>query len=486
MPLITDLQTDAFPPRRRLGFIAALYERDYRFLWSGYVCSSFVMRMDSVALGWLVLEMTQSAFMVGLIGAVRFLGSMAGPWTGVAVDRMDRRRLILIATSVLGVLVATLATLVAMRRLEVWHLFATTLLQGIVQAFLQPAQQSMQADVLSPRDLPNGISLTTMAMNLTAISGPVLCGFLLACCRPAQRVWDWLDSDMILSLNWLTYNPDRHYIATHQGQVLTSADHGMTWDLAPFSLPDPIARTLALEGAETGVQWVYLVMLGLQIMQLLSYLPLRYRQQIARRGQASIWQNICDGLRYSAQDPGLWTPLFLAGLVNLVTFPLQFNLLPVFAREVFSVGAAGLGWLGAALGAGALLGSMLMVSIGTRWPAALLMLIGTGLWSLFEVVFALTPSYEVGLAILVLTGAAQTMSLTTITIMLLSRSTSDMRGRMMGLRSLAVAPLFLGSMLSGAAAEAIGAPLTTMICALIGIVGTLGVAPWVLRSQRHV
>ena len=129
MPLITDLQTDAFPPRRRLGFIAALYERDYRFLWSGYVCSSFVMRMDSVALGWLVLEMTQSAFMVGLIGAVRFLGSMAGPWTGVAVDRMDRRRLILIATSVLGVLVATLATLVAMRRLEVWHLFATTLLQ---------------------------------------------------------------------------------------------------------------------------------------------------------------------------------------------------------------------------------------------------------------------------------------------------------------------------------------------------------------------
>lgn len=480
----TDVQIDTAPPRR-MRFLAALYARDYRFLWSGHICSSFVMRMDSVALGWLVLEMTHSAFMVGLIGAVRFLGSMAGPWTGVAADRMDRRRLILVATSVLAIMVAVLATLVAMRRLEVWHLFAATLIRGIVQAFLQPAQQSLQADVLPPRDLPNGISLTTMAMNITAISGPVLCGFLLACCRPARRVWDWSDANMILSLNWPIFDPDRLYVATHQGRVLTSFDHGMNWSLAPFSLPAPIARNLALEGAATGVQWVYIVMLALQAIQLLSYFAIRQPPQSARRAQASIWQNICDGMRHSIRNPGLWTPLFFAGLVNFVSFPLQFNLLPVFARDVFSVGAAGLGWLGAALGAGALLGSLLMITIGTRFPAGLLMLLGTGVWNLLQVVFALTPDYYVGLGILVLTGIAQAMSLTNMTIMLLSTSTSDMRGRIMGLRSLAVAPLFLGSMLSGAAAEAFGAPLTTIICALIGVAGTLGVAPWVLRSRQH-
>jgi hypothetical protein len=89
------------------------------------------------------------------------------------------------------------------------------------------------------------------------------------------------------------------------------------------------------------------------------------------------------------------------------------------------------------------------------------------------------------LGVLVLTGMAQAMCLTNMTIMLLSRSTSDMRGRIMGLRSLAVAPLFLGSMLSGVAAEEIGAPLTTIICALIGVVGTLGVIPWVLKSERN-
>ncbi len=442
------------------------------------------MRMDSVALGWLVLEMTHSAFMVGLIGAVRFLGSMAGPWTGVAADRMDRRRLIVVATGVLAALVAVLAALVVMRRLEVWHLFAATVVRGVVQAFLQPAQQSLQADVLPSRDLPNGISLTTMAMNITSITGPVICGLLLACCRPARRVWDWSDANMILSLNWPTFNPDRLYVATHQGRVLTSLDHGMNWSLAPFSLPTPIARMLALEGAATGVQWVYVVMLVLQVVQLLSYVSMRSQQRATTRTHASIWQNIRDGMRHSVRDPGLWTPLFLAGLVNLVSFPLQFNLMPVFARDVFSVGAAGLGWLSAAMGVGALLGSLLMITIGTRFPTGLLMLLGTGVWSLFEVVFALTPNYYMGILILMLTGIAQAISLTNMTIMLLSTSTSDMRGRIMGLRSLAVAPLFLGSMLSGAAAEAFGAPLTTIVCALIGMAGTLGVAPWVLRSRR--
>jgi predicted MFS family arabinose efflux permease len=426
--------------------------------------------------------MTHSAFMVGLIGAVRFIGSMLGPWAGVAADRLDRRQLSIVSTIVLSAMVALLASLVALRQLQVWHLFAATLVHGIVQAFLQPAQQSMQADILAPRDLPNGITLTTMAMNLTAICGPVLGGLLMSCCRPAPRVWDWSEADMILSLNWPAYDAQRLYATTSQGSVLMSQDHGASWGAAPFLLPDTIARTLALEGAATGVQWVYVVMLGLQLAQLLSYIALRPLTQIQRRAHTSIWQQLRAGMRHSRQHAGLWTPLFLAALVNLVTFPLQFNLLPIFARDVFSVGAAGLGWLSAALGVGALLGSALMVVMGTRQRTGVLMLVGTGLWSLFELVFALTPDFYVALGVLVLAGMAQTICLTNITIMLLSTSTSEMRGRMMGLRSLAVAPLFLGSMISGAAAEAVGAPLTTVVCALIGMVLTLSVAPWVPRD----
>jgi MFS family permease len=65
--------------------------------------------------------------------------------------------------------------------------------------------------------------------------------------------------------------------------------------------------------------------------------------------------------------------------------------------------------------------------------------------------------------------------------MLLSTSTPEMRGRVMGLRSMAIAPLFLGGLLSGAATEHLGAPMTTVICGVIGIVVTLCVAPWIPR-----
>ena len=172
----------------------------------------------------------------------------------------------------------------------------------------------------------------------------------------------------------------------------------------------------------------------------------------------------------------------MAALVNWVSFPLSFTLLPIFARDVFSVGAAGLGVLGAALGVGALLSSWFMVAAGTVQRAGPLMLVGTLVWQCLILVFALTPNYYVALGVLVLIGMSQTMSLTNSSIMLLGTGRREMRGRIMGLRSLAVAPLFFGSLFSGVAAEHIGAPQTAIICAVIGILVVMGIAPWVPRG----
>ena len=199
---------DAVP---RQTFFAAFHYRDFRFLWSALVCSTFIQRMEGVVLGWLILEMTHSAFSVGLIIAVRRIGALLGPWAGTVADRVDRRHLGMSAVVVMGIGVLTLAILVAMRRLEVWHLFVTAIINGAAWSFMQPTQQSMQADILPPRELPNGVALGIMAMNLTTIVAPAFAGMLLACCRPTRRVWDWGDHDMVLSLNWLTYNPQRLY-----------------------------------------------------------------------------------------------------------------------------------------------------------------------------------------------------------------------------------------------------------------------------------
>ncbi len=463
----------------RRTFFAAFYHRDFRFLWSALVCTTFIQRMEGVILGWLILEMTHSAFSVGLIIAVRRLGALLGPWAGAVADRVDRRDLGILSIVVMGLGVLTLAILVAMRRLEVWHLFVIAIINGVVWAFMQPAQQSMQADILPPRELPNGVALGNMAMNLTTIVAPAFAGVLLACCRPTRRVWDWGDHDMVLSLNWLTYEAQRLYATTSQGNVLLSPDHGLSWRLAPFKLPAIIASALALDGAATGVQWAYVAMVVLYALQLMCYMLIRPMPLKQRHVSASIKQNLNDGLRYSSREAGLWTPLTLAALVNFATFPVQSNLLPVFARDVFSVGATGLGWLTASIGGGALLGSLFMINFGTRYRPGPIMLGGTLLWSLFQLFLALTPRYEMALVVLALAGVAQAVSLTSMTLMLLSISSSDMRGRVMGLRSMAVAPLFLGSLLSGALAEQMGAPMATLIFTSFAIGVTLLVMPWV-------
>jgi hypothetical protein len=107
------------------------------------------------------------------------------------------------------------------------------------------------------------------------------------------------------------------------------------------------------------------------------------------------------------------------------------------------------------------------------------MLWGTLGWFGLLGVFVYTPDYVLAIGVLVLMGMAQMMALTSITVLLLGTTRSDMRGRVMGLRSLAVAPLLLGGTLAGAAATSVGAPLTTMGSAIIGRLVTGGIAPWI-------
>lgn len=428
---------------------SALRQRNFRALWFASTAASLAQRMDSVVLGWLVLELTNSAFLVGLLGSMRFLGALLGPVTGVVADRCDRRRLLLTSLLAMSGVVVILLMLVMLRRLAVWHLLLATTVWGMLWAIHQPAQQSLQADIHSGRELVNGIALLNTAMNLTSIIGPAIGGALLECCGPA---------------------------AHH--------DRGTHGSPSALALPEALLRSLNTVEAAHGVQWSYVVLVGLSLFQLWHYRRIRLVQRPPKATQTSIWQNLLAGMRYSRSNPGLWTALVLAGMVNMVAFPLQFGLLPVFARDVFQVGAAGLGLLGAALGLGSLLGSFLMALLGAVQHAGRLMLAGTTGWLVLLMVFSVVPNYTLALGVLVVMGIAQTFSLTNMTVLLLGTASSDMRGRVMGLRSLAVAPLFLGGTLAGAATARLGAPLTTIICAVIGLLIVVWVTPWIPRRTE--
>jgi MFS family permease len=163
--------------RLRLG---ALTHRNFRLFFLGQGISLIGTWMQSVALGWLVLELTNSAFAVGLNQALRSLGVLLFTlYAGTVVDRVEKRRLI-IWTQLLQMLEAlALAVLVWTKGVAVWQVMVLALGFGVVNAFDIPARQAFIADLVPRDDLMNAIALNSSMFNAARIVGPAVAGVLI-------------------------------------------------------------------------------------------------------------------------------------------------------------------------------------------------------------------------------------------------------------------------------------------------------------------
>jgi MFS family permease len=161
----------------RLG---ALSYRNFRFFFFGQGISLIGTWMQSVALGWLVLEITNSPFAVGLNQALRSFGVLLFTlYAGVIVDRVDKRRLI-VWTQALQMLEAlALAALVWTKTVTVWQVMALAVMFGIVNAFDIPARQAFIAELVGRDDLMNAIALNSSMFNAARIVGPAVAGVLI-------------------------------------------------------------------------------------------------------------------------------------------------------------------------------------------------------------------------------------------------------------------------------------------------------------------
>ncbi len=158
----------------------AFQYRDFRLLWIGACTSSIGTWMQKVAQSWLVLEISQSPFLLGLdafLGEIPiFMFSLFG---GVVADRMDRRK-ILLASQVIQLTCAfLLASLIGLKVVQVWHILSLSFVVGLAQAFGGPAYQALFPALVDPEDLPNAIALQSIQFNLARIIGPVLGGLAL-------------------------------------------------------------------------------------------------------------------------------------------------------------------------------------------------------------------------------------------------------------------------------------------------------------------
>lgn len=155
--------------------------RNFRLFWFGQTLSLIGTWMQSMAIGWLALELSNSAFVVGVVASAGSLPILLiSMHAGVLVDRTDKLRLVKIAQALLGVEAALLWWFTWSGRITVGWLLVFATLNGLISAFEIPARQSLVIDLVGREDLPGAIALNSSGFNLARIVGPSIGAIVIA------------------------------------------------------------------------------------------------------------------------------------------------------------------------------------------------------------------------------------------------------------------------------------------------------------------
>jgi MFS family permease len=161
--------------------VSSLHQRNYRLFFFGQLVSVAGTWMQTVAQSFLVLELTHSGTQLGLTTAVRFLPMFGfGPLGGVFADRLDKRRVLNVTQSLAGLLAGVFAVTAGAHVIRLWLVYLLALALGFVNVFDNPARQSFISEMVSPRDLPNAVTLNSVAMNMARVFGAALGGVIAA------------------------------------------------------------------------------------------------------------------------------------------------------------------------------------------------------------------------------------------------------------------------------------------------------------------
>jgi MFS family permease len=160
---------------------ASLRHRNFRLFFGGQTISLLGSWMQSVALSWLVLVLTNSSFYLGLVGALQAVPILIFSFLGgVVADRAHKQRLLYLTQGGMMVVALLLGFLVISKLLNIWVLCFLTFLAGTGLAFDIPVRQAFIVEMVGKADLPNAIALNSTMFNGTRVLGPALAGFLIA------------------------------------------------------------------------------------------------------------------------------------------------------------------------------------------------------------------------------------------------------------------------------------------------------------------
>jgi predicted MFS family arabinose efflux permease len=397
----------------RFKTFEALRHRQYRLIWYGQIFASMGTWMDQVTRGWLIYELTDSALQLGLVRGIQAIPFLLlSPVAGSVADRYSRKMQVVLTQTADGLLFAMMALLIFTGLIQAWHVYVTAVLMAIVQTFLQPARAALISDAVPPNNLTNAIGLNAVIFNAARSTGPALAGVLIA----------------------------------------------------KFGT-----------GGAYAVQALFFFMATIWTTQLRS----AERTGGGSRGHSahaeSFARSILEGWKFSWKNEVVRTALLVVMFVSLFIGPFT-TLLPVFARDILHVGAAGQGMLLTAMGVGAVCSAVLIASIGDRLPRGILMLGSVMLYGFFTVIFAVSPWFWLSVALMLIIGLCHVHSHALVQTVIQSYSPSEFRGRTMAIFHMSQVVLTIGAMLYGALSSMVGAQSAVASMSVIGALIMIGIS----------
>jgi MFS family permease len=159
----------------------SLRTRNYRLYASGQVVSLMGVWMQRIAQDWLVLELSNgSPVALGIAASLQFLPALGlSLWAGLLADRMDKRKLLLVLETALGVCALVLGLLDVLGFVELWHVYVLCFLLGVFSALETPVRQSFVVEMVGRAQLTNAVALNSMMFNLARMIGPAIAGLMI-------------------------------------------------------------------------------------------------------------------------------------------------------------------------------------------------------------------------------------------------------------------------------------------------------------------
>lgn len=379
--------------------------------------------METLILGWYVLVETGSVLLLTVFGSLNFVGTLIAPMFGVVGDRIGHRDLLAMMRATYAVLAATLMTLALTGHLTPLYVLVIVAVMGLVRPSDLGVRGALVATIMPRDQLIGAISISRTTMDTAKFAGALSGAGLFAA---------------------LGMGPA--YIAIVALYILSTL---LTLCVVAPSKPHPIGE---LEGGA------------------LRRSPMR---------------DLKEGVAYVWTTPRMRAAIWVAFLVNLTAYPLSNGLLPYVARDIYGTDQTGLGYLAASFALGSLVGSVALSLIGGI-RLARLMIGATLVWYVTLLVFAQMQTIEAAIVCLALAGFMQSFAMISVAVILMRTASEHFRGRVMGVRMLAIYSLPLGLLAAGSLIGEIGFAATASLYAAAGIALMLAIAVHWRADLWHV